>query len=120
LSKENSSRNVATVNGSKPVAVMQQNAGGVRSMAVHKGPTAGNAPRYETRDSAGNGAQLITSNPFARLVVVPVEARAFKFSVDNGRGGARTIFLPPVSFGAQRLLAREASFVPVSSAKGDW
>jgi hypothetical protein len=63
---------------------------------------------------------MITPDSFVGLVVVPVDARAFKLSIDNGRGGARTISLPPVSFGSQRLLAREASFVPVSSAKGDW
>lgn len=58
--------------------------------------------------------------PAAAPVIVQVDPKAFKVSIDNGRGGARTISLPPVSFGSQRLLARENSFMPVSSSKGDW
>lgn len=54
------------------------------------------------------------------LVVVPVDVRAFRVSIDNGHGGARTISLPPVSFGSQRLLAREANYLPASAARGDW
>jgi len=80
----------------------------------------GNTQRFSVLESAGTGADMITPGSFSSLVVVPVDARTFKLSIDNGRGVARTISLPPVSFGSQRLLAREASFVPVSSARGDW
>ena len=53
------------------------------------------------------------------VVRVPLDTRALKISIDNGRGTSRTISLPNVSFGSQRLMARE-SFQPVSSSKGVW
>jgi hypothetical protein len=79
-----------------------------------------NGKALRTRDSAGMAADVVTLDSVAAFLQVPVDSRAFKVSIDNGRGGARTISLPPVSFGSQRLLAREASFMPVSSSKGDW
>ena len=123
-SREDSPKDVVTVGvvGFKRNAVSSQGEGGVRNIVAKKAANtaAGNTHRPGTRDSAGGGAPVITQDPFAGLVVVPVDARTFRLSINNGRGGARTIFLPPVSFGSQRLLTREASFVPVSSAKGDW
>ena len=53
------------------------------------------------------------------VVLVSLDTRALKISIDNGRGTSRTISLPTVSFGSQRLMARD-SFQPVSSAKGVW
>lgn len=99
-----------------------QHIGGPRNIGAQKVSSSpvGNVPRFRTRDSAGTGAQMISPDSFAGLVVVPVDARAFKLSIDNGRGGARTISLPPVTFGSQRLLAREASFVPASAVRSDW
>lgn len=99
----------------------RQTGNGTSNRVSKKAPntSAGNIPRLAIRESAGTGAEMIMPE-FGGLVVVPVDARAFKLSIDNGRGSARTISLPPVSFGSQRLIAREASFAPVSSAKGDW
>jgi len=78
-----------------------------------------NAVNPGTREfGLGTAPVLTPGTAEGSLVVVPVDARAFKVSIDNGRGGARTISLPPVSFGSQRLLAREASFVPAS--RSDW
>jgi hypothetical protein len=121
-SKDDAGQNVATGNDSQRVPVSPHNAGAPRKIAAQKTPsnTAANPPRLGIRESAGTAATMITPDSPGTLVLVPIYPRSFKFSVDNGRGGARTISLPPVSFGSQRLLAREASFVPVSSAKGDW
>jgi len=123
-SKDTAPTNVATMNSPHVVAPVQlrQKNEGKRSIVPPGASEASTASarRTLTRDSAGTGAAMITADPFGGLLVVPVDARAFKLSIDNGRGGARTISLPPVSFGSQRLLAREASFVPVSSTRGDW
>jgi hypothetical protein len=81
---------------------------------------AANGRGLRTRDSAATAADVVTRDSISALVLVPVDSRVFKVLIDNGRGGARTISLPPVSFGSQRLLAREAAFMPVSSSKGDW
>jgi hypothetical protein len=76
--------------------------------------------RSGIRESAVTGAVVTTPGSPGTLVVVPIDERAFTLSIDNGRGGARTISLPPVSFGSQPLLAGDASLVPVSSRKGNW
>jgi hypothetical protein len=110
----------ATGGGLKPAAVTGRNTGGPRNTAAQRTRAlAGSRPRFSTRDSAVGAAPVITPDSNGNLVVVPVGAQVIKVSIDNG-SGARTVFLPPVSFGLQRLLAREASFNPVSSAKGNW
>jgi len=121
--KNNSAADVATGNvPSKPAPTAQRNVGSGRNIVTQRmtNPLARSGQRVRTRDSAGTGAIAITPDSPGALVVVPVDQRTFTVSIDNGRGGARTISLPPVSFGSQRLLAREASFMPVSSAKGNW
>lgn len=75
------------------------------------------------RDSAVSPAAVLTRDTQTdpgSLVLVPLDARALKISIDNGRGTSRTISLPKVSFGSQRLMARESSLTPVSPAKGVW
>jgi len=96
--------------------------GGPRNAGGQRGSSspAGIVPQLSTRESALDSALMIAPDTFARLVVVPVDTRELKLSIDNGRGGARMISLPPVTFGSQRLLAREASFVPASTARRDW
>ena len=106
----------------RPIRVSKQRNENVRNTAEPRGTnsSAANGKVLRTRDSAGTAADVVTPYSVGALLQVPVDSRAFKVSIDNGRGGARTISLPPVSFGSQRLLAREASFMPVSSSKGDW
>jgi hypothetical protein len=54
------------------------------------------------------------------VVRVPLNARALQISIDDGRGATRTISLPTVSFGSQRLMASQ-SFLPTrASVKGVW
>ncbi|MFN2531231.1 MAG: hypothetical protein ABR555_08040 [Pyrinomonadaceae bacterium] len=62
-----------------------------------------------TRDFSNLAAPVVGSS---RLVnngntVFPIEAthQSLKLSLDDGRGMSRTISLPPVSFGSQRVLA---------------
>ena len=72
------------------------------------------------RESAGSGAAVLTKESTGSVVLVPLDARALRISIDNGRGSARTISLPTVSFGSQRLMAREAFLSPLSPAKSSW
>ena len=50
--------------------------------------------------------------------VFPIEAssQSVKFSLDDGRGNERTISLPTVSFGSQRVLVNANQF----TTRGDW
>lgn len=54
------------------------------------------------------------------VVRVPLDAYALKISINDGRGASRTISLPTVSFGSQRLTARESFLSPLSPPKGVW
>jgi hypothetical protein len=54
------------------------------------------------------------------VVRVPLDARALQISIDDGRGETRTISLPRVSFGSQRLVASQGFMPAVSPTKGVW
>ncbi len=75
------------------------------------------------RESAVSPAPVLTrdnqTDP-GSLLLVPLDARALKISINNGRGTLRTISLPTVSFGSQRLMARDSFLAPASSAKSVW
>jgi hypothetical protein len=92
---------------------------GVSKNAKSLNPGAVAVQRSGVKEYALNSAQVTTLDAVPGLVEVPVDASVFRLSIDNGRGVARTISLPPVSFGSQRLLPRDAAFVPASS-RGDW
>jgi hypothetical protein len=82
-----------------------------------------NKRRSATRDSSQSLAPLVTRSESLNggpLLFVPIDTQPLRLWIDNGRGGERTISLPAVSFGSQRLLARGTSFAPVSSARGVW
>jgi hypothetical protein len=53
-------------------------------------------------------------------VLVRLDPRALKVSVDNGRGTSRMISLPAVSFGSQRWMARESFQARGTAANGFW
>jgi hypothetical protein len=95
----------------------RDNASRSNSAAARKGP--GTA----TREFSVSPASVLTSDSktaAGSVVLVPLDARALKISIDNGHGTSRTISLPTVSFGSQRLMARESFLAPLSSAKGVW
>jgi hypothetical protein len=54
----------------------------------------------------------------AASTVFPIDAslQSLKFSLDDGRGNARTISVPTISFGSQRVLQNANQFAP----KGVW
>ena len=78
--------------------------------------------RQRTRDLSSTQAAVF--RPTEQLAqtgtspVFPIDAsyQSLKLSFDDGRGSARTISLPKVSFGSQRVLAQGGS----SSPRGSW
>jgi hypothetical protein len=72
------------------------------------------------RESAVSPAVVLTREATGPAVLVPLDERALKISIDNGRGSSRTISLPTVSFGSQRLMARESFVTPVAPPKSVW
>jgi hypothetical protein len=67
-------------------------------------------------------AQVVTANPSQAGVggspAFPIDASSqpLKVSLDDGRGNARTISVPTISFGSQRVLQNANQFAP----KGVW
>jgi hypothetical protein len=54
------------------------------------------------------------------IIRVPLDGRALQILIDDGRGATRTISLPTVSFGSQRLMSSQSFMPPVSPTKGVW
>ena len=54
--------------------------------------------------------------------IFPIDAsyQSLKVSLDDRTGASRTIWLPGVSFGSQRVLASGKSSMMTTSAKGVW
>ncbi len=82
-----------------------------------------NSP-VKTRDLSSTGAPVLKR--MDQLDVYPTYAvpvddayQSLKVSLDDGRGSSRTISLPSVSFGSQRVLSQGISPV-LASARGSW
>ncbi len=73
-----------------------------------------------TVESASIGAQVISGSRIdsEATAVIPIDASlpSFKFSLDDGSGNARTISVPTVRFGSQRMLPNGHQF----AQKGIW
>jgi len=70
-------------------------------------------------DFSSQRAEVITGRePAAEFEVLPVDSslQSFKVSLDDGRGNARTISVPTISFGSQRMLQSGNQYAP----KRDW
>ena len=75
-----------------------------------------------TRDMASMPATVIKAADLnARVSDFPIEAsnQPMRVSLDDGRGSSRTISLPAVSFGSQRVMAQGATPL-MASARGAW
>lgn len=72
--------------------------------------------RITSVDHSGTGAKVfpLTQQVLDTATVFPIEAslQSVKVSLDDGRGNARTISFPTVSFGSQRVPAKENQFAP--------
>ena len=83
------------------------------------------APRVNrhlaTVDSAGTRAEVISGSEAigsGATAVIPIDASlpSLKFSLDDGSGNARTISVPAIRFGSQRMLPNGNQF----AQKGIW
>jgi hypothetical protein len=84
--------------------------------------SAGNTPRPGIREMGSSPAKSIKASELnARVADYAIESSSqpMKVSLDNGRGSSRTISLPPVSFGSQRVMAQGAAPL-MASARGSW
>lgn len=84
--------------------------------------TAGN--RIKTRDMASTAAKVLRPEDLVAAAghsVFPIDASAqpVRVSLDNGRGAAKTISVPGVSFGSQRALNQNPSPL-LASSRGAW
>ena len=82
------------------------------------------------RPNSRNGIREMASRPATVIKASDLNARASDFaieastqpvkvSLDNGRGNSRTISLPPVSYGSQRVMS-QGSAPLLASARGSW
>ena len=69
-----------------------------------------------TLDSSSTGANVLKGvEPGGMSAAFPIDAsslQTFKVSVDDGRGNAKTISVPTISFGSQRLMQNANHFAP--------
>ena len=75
-----------------------------------------------TRDMASAPARVVRPGELtARASDFPIDGspQSVKVSMDDGRGSSRTISVPRVSFGSQRVLSQSTSPL-VASARGAW
>lgn len=78
--------------------------------------------RMGSRDMGSRPAPIIRAADLnARASDFPIEAstQPVRMSLDNGRGNSRTISLPPVSYGSQRVMS-QGSAPYVATARGSW
>jgi hypothetical protein len=108
----------------RPVAANEGNVVPRRGVRPRLGAfaTAQNTPRIGTRVMGSTPAPIIKAsdlNASAADYPIGSSAQPMRVSLDNGRGSSRTISLPPVSFGSQRVLA-QGSAPLMASARGSW
>ena len=67
------------------------------------------------RESSSTAAESINGMEFGRgpaTFPIDVSDQAFKVSLSDGRGNARTISVPPISFGSQRIVQTANQLAP--------
>jgi hypothetical protein len=81
--------------------------------------TSRTARRLVAEDFSSQRAEVISGQEaVSGFEAIPLDAslQSFKVSLDDGRGNARTISVPTISFGSQRMLQTANQFAP----KRDW
>lgn len=74
-----------------------------------------NVRSLATLDSSSVGANVINgAEPVGGSATFPIDAssQSFTVSLDDGRGNAKTISVPTISFGSQRLMQNANQFAP--------
>ena len=103
------------------------NIGGRKSPVVRRGPRAtqfasAQMPRVKSQDLASTQAPILrpdAQDAVAEMFPLQTPPQSVKVSLDDGRGSSKTISLPGVSFGSQRVLAQSSTPV-LASARGAW
>jgi hypothetical protein len=84
---------------------------------------AGSSRRVQTQDLGSTGAKVLRADAIdangSNVFPIGASYQSLKVSLDDGRGTSRTISLPSVSFGSQRVLAQDSSPL-LASARSDW
>lgn len=90
-----------------------------RTLPIKNDRTSTTAPRTPRRlvaeDFSSRGAEVIRAQEaVSRFEAFPLDASldSFKVSFDDGRGNARTISVPTISFGSQRITHTGNQFAP--------
>lgn len=75
-------------------------------------------PPLVAADFASERAPVISGSQQRQSPIFPIDAslQSLKVSLDDGDGNARTISVPTITFGSQRVLPKEAKF----TQKGVW
>ena len=141
LSLRTTPNSVLTANNVTPPARVQPNVNApapntahvdTRPVATREAVTARNAgiksstmassrgnSRMGTRDMASRPATIIKADDLVADFPIESSTQPVRVSLDNGRGSSRTISLPPVSFGSQRVMS-QGSAPLLASARGSW
>jgi hypothetical protein len=102
--------------------VEPRRSGGGRTEVAMRGNRGVN-PRIRTLDVGISEARVIRRDPTSAKSsnVFPIAGsyQSLKVSLDDGRGSSRTISVPSVSFGSQRVLSPGSSSL-LASARSDW
>jgi hypothetical protein len=106
------SENEASVRNATPVVVASDNA--PRRVAGERRVSSGKKPSLVAVD-LGSERPPVFSDAQLHSAIFPIDASAslepFKVSLDDGRGNARTISVPTITFGSQRVLPNSNQFV---------
>jgi hypothetical protein len=73
-------------------------------------------PSFATVDFGSERAPVISNSQKAPIFPIDASLQSLRFSFDDGRGNARTISVPTITFGSQRVLPGVNNFTP----KADW
>jgi hypothetical protein len=63
-----------------------------------------------------NGSETLESSPPPAVFALDASMQSLRVSLDDGRGNARTISVPTISFGSQRMMTNAHQF----AKKGVW
>lgn len=83
----------------------------------HRNTQSGSRPKIQLTavDRASTGAEVINGSPqFGSANVFSIDAslQSLRVSLDDGRGNARTISVPTISFGSQRMVSKGNQLAP--------
>ncbi len=95
----------------------------LKHRAARTNPVVVRQPEIGVREFAVSPASVVLGEQVDKtgsVVRVPLDTHSLQISIDDGRGETRTISLPRVSFGSQRLVASQSFLPSVSPTKGVW